>query len=166
MWGGLLPFWSFYIVGNCRQIIGQTIWHVLEGHVYGIRTLSDRVQYIEALHSLLMFPLNFHPPALFSLFWLVSHEWIFPLITYCSSLCRSLSRSTVSNALEKSKKAMSTCCPLSCSCRKLLIIVIIWVSQEYPDLKPWFKFVRILFFSRCFRRCLQIMCSSILQVTE
>ena len=57
--------------------------------------------------------------------------------------------------------AMSTCCPLSCSCRKSLIVVISWVSQEYPDLKPWFKFVRILFFSRCFRRCLQIMCTSI-----
>jgi hypothetical protein len=60
-------------------------------------------------------------------------------------------------ALEKSKMAMSTCCHLSCSCRKSLIVVISWVSQEYPDLKPWFIFVSILFFSRCFRRCLQIM---------
>ena len=73
---------------------------------------------------------------------------------------------TVSNVLEKSRMAMSTCCPLSCSCRKSLIVVISWVSQEYPDLKPWFKFVRILFFSRRFRRCLQMMCSSILQVTD
>jgi hypothetical protein len=30
------------------------------GHLYGIRTLLDRVQYLEALQSLLMFPLNFH----------------------------------------------------------------------------------------------------------
>jgi hypothetical protein len=28
-----------------------------------------------------------------------------------------------------------------------LIVVISWVSQEYPDLKPWFKFVSILFTS-------------------
>jgi hypothetical protein len=28
---------------------------------------------------------------------LVSHEWMFPLIPYCSSLCRSLSCGTVSN---------------------------------------------------------------------
>jgi hypothetical protein len=97
---------------------------------------------------------------------LVSHEWMFPLMPYCSSLCRSLSCGTVSNALEKSRMAMSTCCPLSCSCKKSLIVVISWVSQEYPDLKPWFIFVRILFFSRCFRRCLQMMCSSILQVTD
>jgi hypothetical protein len=95
---------------------------------------------------------------------LVSHEWMFPLMPYCSSLCRSLSCGTVSNALEKSSMAMSTWCPLSCSCRKSLIVVISWVSQEYPDLKPWF--LRILFFSRCFRRCLQMMCSSILQVTD
>jgi hypothetical protein len=66
---------------------------------------------------------------------LVSHEWMFPLIPYCSSLCRSLSCGTVSNALEKSKMAMSTCCPLSCSCRKSLIVVISWVSQEYPNQK-------------------------------
>jgi hypothetical protein len=58
---------------------------------------------------------------------------------------------TVSNALEKSKMAMSTCCHLSCSCRKSLIVVISWVSQEYPDLKPWFIFVSILFFSRCLK---------------
>jgi hypothetical protein len=90
---------------------------------------------------------------------LVSHEWMFPLMPYCSSLCRSLSCGTVSNALEKSRMAMSTCCPLSCSCKKSLIVVISWVSQEYPDLKPWFIFDRILFFSRCFRRCLQMMCS-------
>jgi hypothetical protein len=50
------------IVSNRRQINGQTSWHSLEGHLYGIRTLSDRVQYLEALQSLLMFPLNFHPP--------------------------------------------------------------------------------------------------------
>ena len=97
---------------------------------------------------------------------LVNHEWMFPLMPYCSSLCRSLSCGTVSNALEKSRMAMSTCCPLSCSCRKSLIVLISWVSQEYPDLKPWFKFVRILFFSGCLRRCLQMMCSSILQVTD
>ena len=42
----------------------------------------------------------------------------------------------------------------------------VYFSQEYPDLKPWFKFVRIIFFSRCLRRCLQMMCSSILQVTD
>jgi hypothetical protein len=36
---------------------------------------------------------------------LVSHEWMFPLLPYCSSLCRSLSCGTVSNALEKSKMA-------------------------------------------------------------
>ena len=29
-----------------------------------------------------------------------------------------------------------------------------------PDLKPWFKFVKILFFSRWFNKCLQIICSS------
>jgi hypothetical protein len=53
---------------------------------------------------------------------LVNHEWMFPLMPYCSSLCRSLSCGTVSNVLEKSKMAMSTCCPLSCSCRKSLIV--------------------------------------------
>jgi hypothetical protein len=66
---------------------------------------------------------------------LVSHEWMFPLMPYCSSLCRNLSCGTVSNALEKSRMAMSTC-PLSCSCRKSLIVVISWVSQEYPVLNP------------------------------
>jgi hypothetical protein len=47
--------WSIHInnvwVGNRRQINGQTSWHSLEGHLYGIRTLSDRVQYLEALQS-------------------------------------------------------------------------------------------------------------------
>jgi hypothetical protein len=63
----------------------QLITTINDFHLYGIRTLSVRVQYLEALKSLLIFPLNFHPPLLFSLFWLIG-SWL--AMSECFLWCR------------------------------------------------------------------------------
>jgi hypothetical protein len=122
VWGGLLPFWSFYIVGNRREIHGQTSWHSLEGHLFRHKNIigPSTVPWGTPESTDVFFELSPSTIVLIVLVdrKLVSHEWMFPLIPYGSSLCRSLSCGTVSNALENSKMAMSTCCPLSCSCRK------------------------------------------------
>jgi hypothetical protein len=103
----------------------------MEGHLYGIRTLSDRVQYLEALQSLLMFSLNF-------------------LTTINDFLQEHDKGQQVDIAILDFSKAFDTV-PHDKLLHKL----------EQYGIK-----VSILFFSRCFRRCLQIMCSSILQVTD
>ena len=54
------------------------IWHK---NIIGLSTL----QYLEALKSLLMFPLSFHPPLLFSLFWLIG-SWL--AMSECFLWCR------------------------------------------------------------------------------
>ena len=77
-----------------------------------------------------------------------------------------LLRGTVSNALEKSSIATSVCFPEPKFLHRSWRVIINWVSQENPDLKPRFKFVRILLCSRWFRRCLHMMCSKSLHVTE
>ena len=73
---------------------------------------------------------------------------MFPLISYFSSLCNSFSWGTVLNALEKSNMTISVWSPLSLFLKRSCIVVRSCVSQEYPALSPWFKFVRILFFSK------------------
>ena len=40
-----------------------------------------------------------------------------------------------------------------------------WVSHEYPERKPWFTSVRVLFFSKWFSMLRQIMCSRSLEIT-
>ena len=54
----------------------------------------------------------------------------------------------LSNALEKLSITISIWVPTSYFPRRLWIVVTTCVSQEYPDLKPWFRDVRILLFSR------------------
>jgi hypothetical protein len=47
----------------------------------------------------------------------------------------------------------------SYDCSRSFKVTISCVSHEYPDLNPWFKDVRKLYFSRCVRICLHIFVS-------
>ena len=52
--------------------------------------------------------------------------------------------------VEGLRKAMSTCLFLSNEVKRSWAVVRSWDSHECPERKPWFKFVRILVFSKCF----------------
>ena len=56
----------------------------------------------------------------------------------------------MSKALEKSRIITSVCSPWSFAFKKSLRVSRSCVSHENPDLKPWFNFLKILFFSRWF----------------
>ena len=87
----------------------------------------------------------------------VSHACIWPLIPYADSLCRNFLWGTVSKAFEKSSIAQSIWALLLCAFSRSSIVTSSWDSQEYPDLKPWFKLVSMLLSSRCFMRWRQIV---------
>ena len=73
---------------------------------------------------------------------------MFPLSPYFSSLCNSFPCGTVSNALEKSNMTILVWSPLSLFLRISCFVVRSCVSQEYLALNLWFKFVRIVIFSK------------------
>ena len=91
---------------------------------------------------------------------LVKKDVTVPFIPLCLSLCKSSLRGTVSKVLEKSRIITFDCSPWPFVFKKSLRVTRSCVSHENPDLKPWFNFLKTLFFSRWFNKCLQIICSS------
>ena len=88
-----------------------------------------------------------------------------PCMPRNSSFPNRRSCGPMSKALEKSKMATSVWIPLSLVCYRSWRVSNRCVSHENFTLKPWFKGVKISYRSRWVRKCLQMMCSRILQDT-
>ena len=155
---GRFRSWWLCIIGSRLQINGRTRWQHLVDHLYGIKTLSVRVQSPEALPESTDVSCDCSPSTMVFIFLVVkkfvSHEWRVPFMPYWWSLCNNLSWGTVSKAFEKSKigviivKSLDDVCvdifPF-CFSERSLYLFFVWAVVA-----PLFLFFRLVE-NLCFR---------------
>lgn len=116
--------WFFCIagLGSYQQTVEPTSYHFPEGNLYGTKTWSGPVPFLEGLLSLQLFLLMQFLLILFSLLsllgsWYAKYVGFLVFFLYWCNLFSNVLWGTVSKALERSGIAISTWLPLSCSLR-------------------------------------------------
>ena len=97
---------------------------------------------------------------------MLSHLWRFPSIPYLCRLYQKLGLMDSIKSLWEAKDCNASWNVVMAAFTKLMECDDELSVTAKPSLKPWLRFVSMLFYSRWYLRWLQIMCSTSLQVAD